>query len=175
MGARFSASVQTGPGAHPASCTMGTGSLAGVKSGRGVTLTPHPLLVPWSRKSELYLYSPYGPYGLYRVSVPVQGCTSPFLPSCITLYTVIFLLYVRWTEIVAGYKRNSCKLVDWVIFSTHVTSVCFEDCQPVQRVTLLLLTIQVVNIASSHSPSLIFFLLLSYVSYICCRKQCALS
>ena len=22
---------------------------------------------------ELYLYSPYGPYGLYRVSVPVQG------------------------------------------------------------------------------------------------------
>jgi hypothetical protein len=26
---------------------------------------------------ELYLYSPYGPYGLYRVSVPVQGCTLP--------------------------------------------------------------------------------------------------
>jgi hypothetical protein len=24
---------------------------------------------------ELYLYSPYGPYGLYRTSVPVQGCT----------------------------------------------------------------------------------------------------
>ena len=28
---------------------------------------------------ELYLYSPYGPYGLYRVSVPVQGCTLPLL------------------------------------------------------------------------------------------------
>jgi hypothetical protein len=40
--ARFSAPVQTGPGAHPASCTMGTGSLPGVKSGRGVALTPHP-------------------------------------------------------------------------------------------------------------------------------------
>jgi len=24
---------------------------------------------------ELYLYSPYGPYVLYRASVPVQGCT----------------------------------------------------------------------------------------------------
>jgi len=24
---------------------------------------------------ELYLYSPYGAYGLYRASVPVQGCT----------------------------------------------------------------------------------------------------
>ena len=42
VGARFSAPVQTGPGAHPASCTMGTGSFPGVKSGRGVTLTPHP-------------------------------------------------------------------------------------------------------------------------------------
>jgi hypothetical protein len=45
VGARFSAPVQTGPGAHPASCTMGTGSFTGVESGRGVTLTPHPLLV----------------------------------------------------------------------------------------------------------------------------------
>ena len=47
-GARFSVPVQTGPGAHTASCTMGTGSFPGVKSGRGVTLTPHPLLMPWS-------------------------------------------------------------------------------------------------------------------------------
>jgi len=36
VGAKFSASVQTGPGAHPASCTMGTGSLLGFRSGRGV-------------------------------------------------------------------------------------------------------------------------------------------
>ena len=41
-GARFSAPVQTRPGAHPASCTMSTGSFPWVKSGRGVTLTPHP-------------------------------------------------------------------------------------------------------------------------------------
>ena len=45
-GGGFSASVQTGPGARPASCTMGTGSFPGVKSGRGVTLIPHPLLAP---------------------------------------------------------------------------------------------------------------------------------
>jgi len=51
-GARFSALVQTGPGAHLASCTMGTGPFPVIKSGRGVTLTPHPLLVPWSRKSR---------------------------------------------------------------------------------------------------------------------------
>jgi hypothetical protein len=59
--ARFSALVQTGPGTHPASRTMGTGSFPGVESGRGVT-TPHPLLVPRSKnRVELYLYSPYGP------------------------------------------------------------------------------------------------------------------
>ena len=31
---------------------------------------------------ELYLYSPYGPYGLYRASVSVQGCTLPYLSVC---------------------------------------------------------------------------------------------
>jgi len=46
-GTRFSTPVQTGPGARPASCTMSTGSFPGVKSGRGVTLTPHSLLVLW--------------------------------------------------------------------------------------------------------------------------------
>jgi len=34
-GARFSAPVQTGPGAHPASCTMGTGSFPGDKERPG--------------------------------------------------------------------------------------------------------------------------------------------
>jgi hypothetical protein len=38
---------------------------------------------------ELYLYSPYGPYGLYRASVPVQGCTLP-LP-----FTYLSRLYYR--------------------------------------------------------------------------------
>ena len=43
-GARFSAPFQTGPGAHPASYTMGTGSFQGVKwPGRGVDY-PLPLL-----------------------------------------------------------------------------------------------------------------------------------
>jgi hypothetical protein len=51
-GARFSAPVQSGPGAHPASCTVGTGSFPGVESGRGVTLTPHPLLVPRPKNSR---------------------------------------------------------------------------------------------------------------------------
>ena len=51
-GARFSATVQTGPAAHPASCKMGTGSFPGVKCGRGVLLTTHLLLVPRSWKGR---------------------------------------------------------------------------------------------------------------------------
>jgi len=39
VGARFFTPVQTGPEAHPASCTMGTGSFLGVSCGRGMTLT----------------------------------------------------------------------------------------------------------------------------------------
>ena len=37
---------------------------------------------------ELYLYFPYGPYGLYRASVSVQGCTfnMPKVIVCITCW-----------------------------------------------------------------------------------------
>ena len=45
--------VQTDPGAHPASCVQWVPSLSrGVKYGRGVLLTTHPLLVPRSWKSR---------------------------------------------------------------------------------------------------------------------------
>jgi len=50
VGARFSASVQTGPGAHPTSYTMGTGSFPRVKQpGHGVD---HPPQLPPRLKKE---------------------------------------------------------------------------------------------------------------------------
>jgi hypothetical protein len=70
--ARFFPPVQTGPGANPASCTMGTGSFPGVKCGQGVTLTPHPLLVPWSRKGRAILLLP--PWAVRPVHSP-SACT----------------------------------------------------------------------------------------------------
>jgi len=40
-GVRFSEPVQNGPGAHPASCTMGTGSFPGVERlGRDIDHPP---------------------------------------------------------------------------------------------------------------------------------------
>ena len=41
---------------------------------------------------ELYLYSLYGPYGLYRASGPVQGCTLP-LPFMYILYKGVKFIY----------------------------------------------------------------------------------
>ena len=70
--ARFSAPVQTGPGAYSASCTMGTGSFPGVKRpGRGADHPP-----PSQHRDHemvgLYLYSPTGPQW------PVIGRTFTF-------------------------------------------------------------------------------------------------
>jgi hypothetical protein len=67
VGARFSAPVQTGSGAYPASYTMGTKSFQGVKRpGRGVDHPP-PTGAQVKERIELYLYSPSGP------SWPVVG------------------------------------------------------------------------------------------------------
>jgi hypothetical protein len=67
VGARFYSPVQTGPGAYPASCIMGTGSFPGVKRPeRGLDHSP-PSSAEVKERVELYLYSPSGP------SWPVLG------------------------------------------------------------------------------------------------------
>ena len=92
-GARFSAPVQTGPGAHPASCSMGTGSFSRVKSGRGVTLTPHPLLVPCSWKGRAI---PLLPLWAVRPVQSLSACTKMhftylYVHSGLLVYTVLGL------------------------------------------------------------------------------------
>jgi hypothetical protein len=60
-GARLSAPAQTGPGTHPASCTMGTWSFRGVKRlGRGVDYPPQSS-AEVKEIVEPYLYSTSGP------------------------------------------------------------------------------------------------------------------
>ena len=73
--------IQTAPEAHPASCTMGIGSFPGVKSRRDMTLTPHSLLVPWSRKGRAIPLLP-----LWAVQ-PVQS-----LSACTRVHCTFFLL-----------------------------------------------------------------------------------
>ena len=69
---RFSAPVQTGPGAHPASYTMGTGSFLGVKRPGSGSDHPPPSSAE-VKEGDLYLYSTSGP------SWPVIGWTLSFL------------------------------------------------------------------------------------------------
>ena len=99
-GRDFSAPVQTGPGAHPAPCTMGTVSFPGVKSGRGVTLTPHPLLVSWSRKSRAITLFP-----LWAVR-PVQS-----LSACTRVHFT-FLLHFYSSSGVPFYTTRSTKVIN---------------------------------------------------------------
>ena len=89
----------------------------GGKERPGSDADPSHFLVPWSRKSttipllslwavrpvqslsackvQLYLYSPYGPYGLYRASVPVQYSYNSTPPMGRTACTEPQCLYSR--------------------------------------------------------------------------------
>jgi hypothetical protein len=85
-GQDFSAPVQTSPGAYPASCTIATGSFPGVKSGRGVMLTPSPPSSTVVKKEWSYTSTPLmgrtactEPYYLYK------GCTLPLLLPYVNL------------------------------------------------------------------------------------------
>ena len=74
MAATFSAPVQTGPGAHPASYTVGTGPFPGVKRpGRGVNHPP-PSSTEVKERVELFLYTSSG------TSWTLLGRTLPLPP-----------------------------------------------------------------------------------------------
>ena len=60
VGAKFSAPVQTVPGAHPVSYTMGTGSFPGIKRPGCDVDHPSPSSTEVKERVELYLNSPSG-------------------------------------------------------------------------------------------------------------------
>ena len=76
--AGFSTSVQTGPGSHPAFCTMGTGSFPVLKCPECVVNHPLPFGVEVKETVELHLYYPCG------TSQPVLGQILPLLFSFIS-------------------------------------------------------------------------------------------
>ena len=82
--------VQTSSGAHPASCTMGTGSFPGVKYGRGMLLTTHPLLVPQSWKSRA-IFLP----NLWTTTRPITGALYLFTLLVTDLTKMVNILIFR--------------------------------------------------------------------------------
>ena len=150
MGTRFSAPVQTGPGAHPASCTMGTGCFPGVKSGRDVTLTPHPLLVPWSRKGRVIPL-----LALWAVR-PVQSliaCTRVHFTNsatcdfhlcfsilCLFIYSCLFaLFYCTHFTFQLGLVMTNTLMSASQLFITHLSTLKFVGSPEVAVVSVPLL------------------------------------
>jgi hypothetical protein len=78
---------------------------------------------------ELYLYPPYRPYGLYRASVPLHGCTLPYL-------------VIRIFPCMHAAVKNACQRWWWLSlkFNTGSAPICSEP-------FLTLTTVHVTNVA----------------------------
>jgi hypothetical protein len=69
---------------------------------------------------ELYLYSPRGPYGLYRASVSVQGCTLP-LPYMVQFMACLKCAFSHCSELTVFYiNTGQVFLSSDKSFSIHV-------------------------------------------------------
>jgi hypothetical protein len=129
VGARFSAPVQTDPGAYPASCTMGTGSFPGVKRpGRGVD---HPPLSSAEVKErvELYLCSPSG------ASWPVLGWTLLYFTRKIGngdvgWLSVTLKRFKCWTFVVAVLHHQLYRQYCFGTVNCVRTGICISDFPP---------------------------------------------
>ena len=86
---------------------------------------------------ELYLYSPHGPYGLYRASVPVQqgytstppmGCTACTEPQC--LYSRVILLLPLWA--VRPVQSLSACTVELYLYTPYGPYGLYRASVPVQ-------------------------------------------
>jgi hypothetical protein len=128
---RFFAHVQTGPGAHPASCTMGTGSFPGVKRPeRGADHPP-----PSSAKvRKEYSYTSTHHLGLrvcYGVALPYILTVKCFLRKkiagllwwlCCVRQTLILFFISETSRYSDFYKRhNACHSKS--IFSNYFSEV----------------------------------------------------
>jgi hypothetical protein len=103
-GRRFSSSLcfQTGSGAHPASCPMGTGALSpGEKRVRDVMLTTQPHLVPRLRMSRSYTSShPMRLHGMQRDLFTFKERVGDHLMSChFCLTNILRITILKFTII----------------------------------------------------------------------------
>jgi len=122
--------IQTSPGAHPASCTMGTVSFPGVKYGRGVLLiTTHPLLVPRSWKSRaIPLPTLWATPACNRITLPlpfincIHCCSVIHLNACdavrCCMYVCVSVHSVPWYSM--GRPRVQQHTVPWIPLSSAI-------------------------------------------------------
>jgi hypothetical protein len=118
--------VQTGPGAHPASCTMGTGYFPRVKCDWGTLLTTHPLLAPRSWKSRTIPLPPSGPQlGLWQGYFTFTFTTHKTRKTGLLLYCFTFCLIFLYSW---GTWRNQLlwksSHLGWLLFEILNLKIC---------------------------------------------------
>ena len=120
-GARFSPPVQTGPGAHPTFCTMGTGSFPAVqRPERGVDHQPHLRSSEVKERVELNLYFPSGPswrvLGWSLCSCDIQGYTNPG-PQFAVANNFVRWRLILWVPSTGRARLSSARRVDfWDVY-----------------------------------------------------------
>ena len=107
------APVQTFPGAHPAPCKMGTGCLPGIKSGRGLTLTTHSFLVPWSGKSRAITLLP-----IWAVR-PVH-----ILSACTRVHFTFTFTYLPYSYM---YINDIQICISFIYMCIRVSAICHHQ------------------------------------------------
>jgi len=102
---RFSAPVQTGPGVHPASCTVcNRASFPGVKRpGRGVHRAPQST-AEIKQRVELYLYSPTAPW--WQILGGFFFLTSGNYVLCVVFFADFYLRFELLGLNIISYKNN---------------------------------------------------------------------
>ena len=106
--------VQTGPGAHPASYKMGTVSSPGIKCGRGVLLTTHPLLVPRLWKGR-------------AIPLPTLWATPDLTRENFTFIYIYIYIYIYISKLTKQVKKSE----KW--YKICVLSICAplsRTCRP---------------------------------------------
>ena len=136
MAAKFSVPVQTSPGAHPASCTMGTRSFPGVKSGRGVTLTPHPLLLSWTRKGRAI---PLLPLWAVRPVQSLSACTRVNFT-----FTSVVQADSRNLQVSCSHAIRVCKVME------QSSSAETDGCSAGQEFSLPNIVLSPTHVGASH-------------------------
>jgi hypothetical protein len=74
------------------------------RQGRDANRSP-PSSAVGHERVEQYIYSPYGPYGLYRASVPVQGVHLTLLTNYLQILLSTNLMKISGPKIIYQYIR----------------------------------------------------------------------
>jgi hypothetical protein len=129
VGARFPRTCSDRPWGPPSLLYNGYRVFLGGKERPGRDADPSPFSsAVGHERVELYLYSPYRPCGLYRASVPVQGCPLPLLWEAIPIWIASFKEFIWPLNIQFAIWWNTfpCRLV-------RITNVVREQTASVRR------------------------------------------